>query len=62
MLGYVTIGAKDGEASGKFYDAFFGGFGNVAVVFEVAPVTGYGFGKGGTFSQTRWDFAAVTSP
>jgi catechol 2,3-dioxygenase-like lactoylglutathione lyase family enzyme len=27
MIGYVTIGAKDGEASGKFYDAFFGAFG-----------------------------------
>jgi catechol 2,3-dioxygenase-like lactoylglutathione lyase family enzyme len=26
MIGYVTIGAKDGEASGKFYDAFFGAF------------------------------------
>jgi catechol 2,3-dioxygenase-like lactoylglutathione lyase family enzyme len=28
MLGYVTIGAKDGAASGKFYDAFFGAFGH----------------------------------
>ena len=27
MIGYVTIGAKDGEASGRFYDAFFGAFG-----------------------------------
>src|ERR1700733_10014408 len=27
MIGYVTIGARDGEASGKFYDAFFGAFG-----------------------------------
>ncbi len=27
MLGYVTIGALDGEASGKFYDAFFGAMG-----------------------------------
>jgi len=27
MIGYVTIGAKDSEASGKFYDAFFGAFG-----------------------------------
>jgi hypothetical protein len=26
-----------------------------AMVFEVAPVTGYGFCKG-TFSQTRWEF------
>lgn len=28
MLGYVTIGARDGEASGRFYDAFFGAFGH----------------------------------
>ena len=28
MIGYVTIGAKDVEASGKFYDAFFGAFGH----------------------------------
>jgi catechol 2,3-dioxygenase-like lactoylglutathione lyase family enzyme len=27
MIGYVTIGAKDSEASGKLYDAFFGAFG-----------------------------------
>ena len=27
MIGYVTIGARDSEASGKFYDAFFGAFG-----------------------------------
>jgi len=27
MIGYVTIGAKDSEASGRFYDAFFGAFG-----------------------------------
>ena len=27
MIGYVTIGAKNTEASGKFYDAFFGAFG-----------------------------------
>ena len=27
MIGYVTIGAKSTEASGKFYDAFFGAFG-----------------------------------
>ncbi|HWA89547.1 MAG TPA: VOC family protein [Rhizomicrobium sp.] len=27
MIGYVTIGAKDSDASGKFYDAFFGAFG-----------------------------------
>jgi catechol 2,3-dioxygenase-like lactoylglutathione lyase family enzyme len=27
MIGYVTIGALDGEASGKFYDAVFGAMG-----------------------------------
>jgi hypothetical protein len=26
------------------------------LVFRVAPETGFGFGKGGTFSQTRWSF------
>ena len=28
MIGYLTIGAKDSAASGKFYDAFFGAFGH----------------------------------
>ena len=28
MIGYVTIGAKDSEASGKFYDAVFGAVGH----------------------------------
>jgi catechol 2,3-dioxygenase-like lactoylglutathione lyase family enzyme len=28
MIGYITIGAKDGDASGRFYDAFFGAFGH----------------------------------
>jgi catechol 2,3-dioxygenase-like lactoylglutathione lyase family enzyme len=27
MIGYVTIGALDGEASGRFYDAVFGAVG-----------------------------------
>jgi Pyridoxamine 5'-phosphate oxidase len=26
------------------------------LVYRVAPQTGFGFGKGGTFSQTRWSF------
>jgi nitroimidazol reductase NimA-like FMN-containing flavoprotein (pyridoxamine 5'-phosphate oxidase superfamily) len=26
------------------------------LVYRVAPETGFGFGKGGTFSQTRWRF------
>src|SRR6266508_5444353 len=36
--------------------AFNGQEGNVAVVFEVAPATAFGFGKGNVFSQTRWRF------
>lgn len=28
MIGYVTIGALDGEATGKFYDAVFGAIGS----------------------------------
>jgi len=28
MIGYITIGAKDTEASGKFYDAVFAAIGN----------------------------------
>jgi general stress protein 26 len=35
--------------------AFHGDAGDVASVFEVRPVTGFGFGKG-AFSQTRWRF------
>jgi hypothetical protein len=38
--------------------AIVGSQGNVAIVFELAPVTGYGFGKG-TYSQTRWRFEPV---
>jgi hypothetical protein len=30
--------------------------GSVALVFEVAPATAFGFGKGQEFSQTRWRF------
>lgn len=37
--------------------AFNGQEGNVALVFEVAPITAFGFGKGETFSQTRWRFS-----
>lgn len=36
--------------------AFNGQEGNVALVFAVAPTTAFGFGKGSTFSQTRWQF------
>ena len=36
--------------------AFIGQEGNLALVFEVAPVTVFGFGKGKLFSQTRWQF------
>lgn len=37
--------------------AFHGGEGNVALVFAVAPVTAFGFGKDEPFSQTRWRFS-----
>jgi len=37
---------------GKFH----GDEGNDALVYEVAPTTAFGFGKGDTFSQTRWRF------
>jgi nitroimidazol reductase NimA-like FMN-containing flavoprotein (pyridoxamine 5'-phosphate oxidase superfamily) len=33
-----------------------GNDGNIALVFEVAPTTAFGFGKGAVFSQTRWRF------
>src|SRR3954467_4153621 len=36
--------------------AFTGQEGNVALVFEVAPTTAFGFGKGASPSQTRWRF------
>jgi general stress protein 26 len=36
--------------------AFHGDAGNVAVVYEVRPKTAFGFGKGETYSQTRWRF------
>lgn len=36
--------------------AFGGNEGNIALVFEVAPTMAFGFGKGGVFSQTRWQF------
>ena len=32
------------------------GGGGKALVFEVAPKTAFGFGKGETFGQTRWCF------
>jgi len=42
------------------FDVRDGGFkgqgGNVALVFEVAPTTAFGFGRGAMFSQTRWRF------
>jgi hypothetical protein len=37
--------------------AFVGDEGNVALVYEVKPATVFGFGKGETFSQTRWRFS-----
>jgi general stress protein 26 len=37
------------------HDGAFHGDGGQALVYEVAPVTAFGFGKG-EFSQTRWRF------
>lgn len=37
--------------------AFHGDAGNVALVYEVAPATVFGFGKGEPYSQTRWRFS-----
>jgi general stress protein 26 len=36
--------------------AFYGDAGNMALVYEVPPTTAFGFGKGESFSQTRWRF------
>jgi len=36
--------------------AFLGDAGNIALVYEVAPTRAFGFGKGTSFSQTRWRF------
>jgi hypothetical protein len=36
--------------------AFLGPEGNVAHVYAIAPVKGFGFAKGEPFSQTRWRF------
>jgi general stress protein 26 len=32
-----------------------------ALVYRVAPVIGFGFGKGASFSQTRWRFSSLQS-
>lgn len=37
-------------------DGAFYGEGGLALVYEVAPTTAFGFGKGETSSQTRWRF------
>ncbi len=37
-------------------NALYGATGNVAVVYKVAPTTAFGFGRGATSSQTRWNF------
>ena len=36
--------------------AFKGVDGNIALVYEVSPTTAFGFGKGKSYSQTRWRF------
>jgi nitroimidazol reductase NimA-like FMN-containing flavoprotein (pyridoxamine 5'-phosphate oxidase superfamily) len=38
------------------HDLTFHGEGGVAVVYRVTPKKVFGFGKGDTFSQTRWRF------
>jgi general stress protein 26 len=38
-------------------DGLFHHSGGDALVYEVAPKTAFGFGKGDTFSQTRWRFS-----
>ena len=58
MIGYVTIGALDGEASGKFYDAVFGPLGSERK-FADGGWIGYGKEGGGkTFMDCH---SAVTS-
>jgi len=42
-------------------DGAFLGDGGEALVYEVAPVTAFGFGKGTEFSQTRWRFERRTA-
>jgi general stress protein 26 len=37
-------------------DGAFYGEGGMALVYEVTPATAFGFGKGESFSQTRWRF------
>jgi hypothetical protein len=37
-------------------NALYGATGNVALVYKVAPTTAFGFGRGATSSQTRWNF------
>jgi nitroimidazol reductase NimA-like FMN-containing flavoprotein (pyridoxamine 5'-phosphate oxidase superfamily) len=37
-------------------DGAFFGEGGRALVYEVAPITAFGFGKGTSYSQTRWRF------
>jgi catechol 2,3-dioxygenase-like lactoylglutathione lyase family enzyme len=49
MIGYVTIGAKDSEASGKFYDAFFGAFGQER---KFADGGWIGYGPAGSDAQS----------
>jgi nitroimidazol reductase NimA-like FMN-containing flavoprotein (pyridoxamine 5'-phosphate oxidase superfamily) len=43
-----TFSVRDGD--------FHGDGGNVALVYALSPTTAFGFGKGETFSQTRWRF------
>lgn len=38
------------------HDGAFYGDGGIALVYKLAPVKAFGFGKGENFSQTRWRF------
>ena len=39
-------------------DGAFHGEGGLALVYEVIPAKAFGFGKGESFSQTRWRFCS----
>ena len=58
MIGYVTIGALDGEASGKFYDAVFAPLGSER---KLADGGWIGYGKEGGGKSMMDCHTAVTS-
>jgi uncharacterized pyridoxamine 5'-phosphate oxidase family protein len=51
--GYLSkYGWRFAVRDGRFH----GDEGNIAQVYEVRPTTAFGFGKGESYSQTRWRF------